>query len=176
VSEVSETAAPATPAGSDAVTNLEISADEYHECETCHTTVDIPLDLSLQLDSGVFQDGREVKQIDLNEDWYVGIYWCLRGRHAKTVCVDWCLSVKFESMGDDREFETYNVVTTGHCHRCWRLRVPAQQIVVHGRECADVYRIVVVVTARDKCYGRPVGITGFCDLGLVEFYTGHTDN
>jgi hypothetical protein len=156
--------------------NLEISADEYHECDTCHTTVDIPMDLALQLDSGLFQGGKEVKQVDLNDEWYINVYWRLKGRHAKVVCVDWCVSVKFESMGPDREFATYDVVTTDDCRRRWRLRVSARdKITVTGRDCADVYRIVVVVTARDKCHGQPVGITGFCDLNLVEFYAGHTD-
>lgn len=157
------------------VEGLEIKADDYHECETCHTTVDIPLDLKLQLDSGLFQDGKEVTQVDLNEDWYVNVYWCLKGGLAKTTCVDWCVAVHFESIGDDPEFEVRRYVKTRPCRRCWRLHIPGGQIEVDRTECGDVYRLVVVVTARDKCYRKPVGITGFCDLGLVEFYTGHTD-
>jgi hypothetical protein len=160
----------------EAVADMEIADDLYHKCQTCHTTIDIPLDLYLRLDSGVFQNGEETRAVDLNEPWYVGIYWCLLGGLAKTTCVDWCVSVHFESMGDDPEFEVPNVVETEFCQRCWRLRVTTDKIEVEGRECGDVYRIIVVVTARDKCRGKPVGITGFCDLGIVQFYTGHTEH
>lgn len=160
----------------EAIASAEIADENYHQCQTCHETIDIPLDLYLRLDSGVFQNGREVKAIDLNEDWFVGVYWCLLGGLAKVICVDWCVSVKFESMGDDPEFEVNDVVRTEPCERCWRFRAPAQDIEVTGRECGDVYRIVVVLSARDKCHGKPVGITGYCDLGLVEFYTGLTDD
>lgn len=92
------------------------------------------------------------------------------------MCVDWCVSVKFESMGDDREFEKSTIVTTEPCERCWRYRFRGGDlgIEVTDDECADVYRIVVVLSARDKCTRKPVGITGFCDLGLIEFYSGLT--
>jgi hypothetical protein len=162
----------------ESVAGQEIADERYHKCETCHTTIDIPLDLYLRLDSGVFQNGKEVKQVDLNEDFYVGVYWCLLGGLAKSICVDWCLSVKFESMGPGEEFSLPYVLETDRCRWCWRYRFSGQQIkekvVVTAEECADVYRIIVVVTARDKCDKEPVGITGFCDLGVVQFYTGKT--
>lgn len=160
-----------------AIAELEIDDERYHRCQTCHTTIDIPLDLYLRLDSGVFQHGREVKQVDLNEDWWVGVYWCLLGGLSKAVCVDWCLSVKFESMGDDREFDTSATVETEPCERCWNYRFNGRDldIEVTDNECADVYRVVVVLSARDKCTRKPVGITGFCDLGLIQFYSGLTE-
>jgi len=159
-----------------AIAELEIDAEGYHRCQTCHTTIDIPLDLYLRLDSGVFQNGREVKLVDLNEPWEVRVYWSLVGGLSKAICVDWCLSVKYESMGDDREFEDNDVITTEPCDRYWHHSFPGRGITVRGDECADVYRIVVVLSARDKCRKKPVGITGFCDLNLVQFYTGLTDN
>ena len=160
-----------------AVAEAQIEDEHYHQCRTCHKTIDIPSELYLRLDSGIFQHGQEVKAIDLNEDWYVGVYWCLLGRLAKILCVDWCVSVKFESMGEGEEFSRSYIVESEECERCWRHRFRDNElpVVVTDRECADVYRVVVVLSARDKCRKKPVGITGYCDLGLIEFYGGLTD-
>lgn len=62
-----------TDAVPQAIADLEIDDERYHRCQTCHTTIDIPLDLYLRLDSGLFQGGREVQLVDLNEDWWVGV-------------------------------------------------------------------------------------------------------
>lgn len=149
-------------------------SDRYH-CTTCQTTVDIPLDLTLELDAGVIQDGKEDRTIDLNEPWYVLVNWALVGKLAKCICVDWCVSVKFESMGSTPEFEEDEVQESDPCVTSWTKEITTDHITDTGENCGNVYRIVVVVAARDRCEGRPVGITGFCDLGIVQFYGGKTD-
>ena len=113
----------------------------------------------IRLYAGVYENGKPTNGI---------MSFGLVGPLKEILCGKWCVSVDFESIGPGYEFRTSHPEYDFNCkHGYWSLRLPGPRI--DPTKCTTPYKIVVTVAARSHC-GKPVGILGFVELPLVQFY------
>lgn len=123
----------------------------------------------IRLYAGVYENGKPTNGIiNVNQPWDVRVSFGLVGPLKEILCGKWCVSVDFESIGPGYEFRTSHPEYDFNCKHCyWSLRLPGPRI--DPTKCTTPYKIVVTVAARSHC-GKPVGILGFVELPLVQFY------
>ncbi len=116
--------------------------------------------------------------IKVGDDWYVDIYWSMKGMLMPLVYGKWCVRLHMESMGRGKEFnfphnghEVYvKVDPCGNGLYHYRLKVPAG--TVKAKHCGIPYKLVVSVTFHDVC-GRPGYLTGVVEGPILHFYNEH---
>ncbi|WP_420627182.1 hypothetical protein [Candidatus Leptofilum sp.] len=122
------------------------------------------------LDSGVAPN----TVIKVGDDWYVDIYWSLKGTLMPLIYGKWCIRLHLESMGRGKEFnyprkgrEIYvRANPCGNGYYRYRVKVPAGTVTAkhHGIP----YKLVVSVTFYDYC-GEPGRITGVVEGPILYF-------
>lgn len=121
--------------------------------------------------------------IKVGDDWYVDIYWSIKGILMPLIYGKWCVNLHMESMGHGKEFnfphrgqEVYvKVDPCGNGYYHHRLKVPAN--TVKPKHCGIPYKLVVSLTFHDAC-GRPGYLTGVVEGPILHFYNesnGHSE-
>lgn len=112
--------------------------------------------------------------IRADHDWAVHFDWSLKGPLAGCLCGEFCLRVFMESIGPGPElalpFKDDIRVPLDPCgdgHYKHIFRIPAGSIPAEA--CGPAYRVVGSLSFYNTC-DEPGPISGFCDLGMVQFY------
>jgi hypothetical protein len=123
----------------------------------------------IRLHAGVYENGRPTNGIiNVNQPWDVRVSFGLVGPLREIICGKWCATVDFESIGPGHEFRVSHPEFDFNCkHRYWSLCFPGPKL--DPTRCTTPYKMVATVAARSHC-GRPVGILGYVELPIVQFY------
>lgn len=125
------------------------------------------------LDSGIAPN----TIINIEDDFYVDIYWTLQGTLQSLICGEWCIHLHMESIGKGKEFNyprhrrsvRVPVKPCGDGRYSYRLRVPGG--TVKSKQCGIPYQTAVTVSMLDSC-GDPASIIGVVNGPTLHFHKG----
>lgn len=162
-----------------ATQNFDIDATEHATQERQPVEVTIPLvPLKARMQAELIENGQPSNNI-IRVGYgtsAVRVHWWLRGPLAKSICGYWCVSARFESIGEGPEFRVdSDLIPLDPCGKGDYWTDIDLDGVVKPEHCSSVYKVVVTLTYKLPCkdsHGKylPGPMAGHDELPLVQFY------
>jgi hypothetical protein len=135
----------------------------------CYVEVPTPAQMSLRgsLTADFIAGGPlPVNIIHVNQDASVVVTIDFEGSDlARLLCLEWCVSVGFESIGPGEEFNLPPVkqkqAVCNNSKIVITVPVPANRFKLDENSCGGTYIMAVNVLALDNC-GKPTPFSGYC--------------
>jgi len=140
---------------------------------------DPPLEGRIEASIHEVGETTEARIIGVEDAWEVDIDWYLWGALRRFICGWWCVQVIIDCMCDPCvvlqpdgriPLDPCLVDENGQAHYHTTIYVPAGKVHPEPGECAEVCKVVIVVTYQDLC-DRPGPIAGMVVGPLIQFYS-----
>lgn len=135
----------------------------------CYVEVPTPAQMSLRgsLTADFIAGGPDpVNIIKVNQDAKVVVKIDFEGSDlARLLCLEWCVTVAFESIGPGKEFKLPSVRRKQTVCDSSKIEItvsiPANSFELEQNDCGTTHIMAVNVLALDNC-GKPTPFSGYC--------------
>ena len=121
----------------------------------------------------IYEEGQKGPQehIDVSNDWWVDVEWCLEGHLRHHLCGSFCIGVHLESIGKGKDYSFHEddieMEPCGNGYYRFPFRIPAGEI--RTSDCGRLYLVAVTLTSKNPCGGQG-HINAYVKEGCVMFH------